>query len=144
MISAAYYPSVVVLLLLGLTTLYHLAPPRRLPWRRGVPGAVMAMLIFLAGSAALRAYISFILDHNHAYGTLAAPIAALLFFFMLAFGVLTAPSSTPRSSKPSPSRQKHTDKAPRVLDPRAWRHGWRPAAREPLDQPPSQSDSTFS
>ncbi|MGH8859659.1 MAG: YihY/virulence factor BrkB family protein, partial [Jatrophihabitantaceae bacterium] len=38
LIDAGYYPTVVVLLLLALTTLYHLAPPRRLPWRRGVPG----------------------------------------------------------------------------------------------------------
>ena len=42
MIDAGYYPVLIVLLLLGLTTLYHLAPPRRLPWRRGVPGAVLA------------------------------------------------------------------------------------------------------
>ncbi|HET6211071.1 MAG TPA: YhjD/YihY/BrkB family envelope integrity protein, partial [Jatrophihabitans sp.] len=42
-ISAAYWPTVVLLLLLGLTSLYHLAPPRRLPWRRGVPGAILAL-----------------------------------------------------------------------------------------------------
>src|SRR5579875_2129920 len=30
LIDAGYYPTVVVLLLIGLTTLYHLAPPRRL------------------------------------------------------------------------------------------------------------------
>ncbi|MGI8665380.1 MAG: YihY/virulence factor BrkB family protein, partial [Jatrophihabitans sp.] len=87
-ISAAYWPVVILLLLLGLTSLYHLAPPRRLPWRRGVPGAVLAMVIFLAGSAGLRAYISFIVAHNHADWTLAAPIAALLFFYLLALGVL--------------------------------------------------------
>ncbi len=88
MIDAGYYPVVVLLLLLGLTTLYHLAPPRRLPWRRGVPGSVLAIGVFLLGAAALRAYISFVSAHNHAYGTLAAPIAALLFFFVLALGVL--------------------------------------------------------
>jgi membrane protein len=87
-IEGLYYPVLVVLLLLGLTTLYRLAPPRRLPWRRGVPGAVLAMLVFIGGSETLRAYISFILTRNHAYGTLAAPVAALLFFFVLALGVL--------------------------------------------------------
>jgi membrane protein len=46
------------------------------------------MVIFLAGSIGLRFYINFIIDQNHAYGTLAAPIAALLFFFLLALGVL--------------------------------------------------------
>jgi membrane protein len=87
-ISAAYWPTVVLLLLLGLTSLYHLAPPRRLPWRRGVPGAILALVIFLAGSTGLREYITFIVAHNHAYGALAAPIAALLFFYLLALGVL--------------------------------------------------------
>jgi membrane protein len=116
-IHDAYYPTIVVLLLLGLTTLYHLAPPRRLPWRRGVPGAVLAMLIFLGGSAGLRAYISFILDHNHAYGTLAAPVATLLFFFVLALGVLIGAefNAAVEQRSPTPLRQ------PRVLDPRGWR-----------------------
>src|SRR5947209_8371115 len=45
-VGRSYYPTVVLVLLLGLTTLYHLAPPRRLPWRRGVPGAVLAIVIF--------------------------------------------------------------------------------------------------
>lgn len=87
-IEGLYYPAVVILLLLGLTTLYGLAPPRRLPWRRGVPGALLGMLVFIGGSEGLRGYISFILTHNHAYGTLAAPVATLLFFYVLALGVL--------------------------------------------------------
>ena len=87
-IDALYWPVIVLMLLVGLTSLYHLSPPRRLPWRRGVPGAFLAVAIFLLGSTALRAYIRFIVAHNHAYGTLAAPIAALLFFFVLALGVL--------------------------------------------------------
>src|SRR5919106_1479978 len=46
-ISDAYWPVVLLLLLIGLTSLYHLAPPRRLPWRRGLPGALLAMVIFV-------------------------------------------------------------------------------------------------
>jgi len=112
-----YYPTLVVLLLIGLTTLYHLAPPRRLPWHRGVPGAVLAMSIFVGGSAGLRAYIEFIVAHNHAYGTLAAPVAALLFFFVLALGVLIGAefNAAIEHQSPTPARQ------PRVLAPRAWR-----------------------
>jgi membrane protein len=87
-VNDAYWPGVITLLLIGLTSVYHLAPPRRLPWRRGVPGAILALVIFLLGSAGLREYIAFIVAHNHAYGTLAAPIATLLFFFLLALGVL--------------------------------------------------------
>ncbi|MGN6607299.1 MAG: YhjD/YihY/BrkB family envelope integrity protein [Jatrophihabitans sp.] len=117
LVDAAYYPLLVLLLLLGLATFYHLAPPRRLPWYRGVPGALLAILIFLAGSAALRSYIHFILDHNHAYTALAAPIAALLFFFVLALGVLLGAefNAAIEQFRPTPVRP------PRVLDPRLWR-----------------------
>jgi membrane protein len=118
LVHDGYYPLVVVLLLIGLTTLYHLAPPRRLPWRRGVPGAMLAILVFLAGSVALRSYITFILSHNHAYGTLAAPIAALLFFFVLALGVLLGAefNAAIEQYAPSPPRP------PRVLKPKSWSH----------------------
>jgi membrane protein len=102
-IGDAYWPVVLLLLLIGLTSLYHLAPPRRLPWRRGVPGALLAMVIFLAGSIGLRFYISFIIDQNHAYGTLAAPIAALLFFFLLALGVLLGAELNAEIEQSSPT-----------------------------------------
>ncbi|MCU1690880.1 MAG: YihY/virulence factor BrkB family protein [Pseudonocardiales bacterium] len=87
-IRDAYWPTAAVLLLLALTSFYRLAPPRRLPWLRGLPGAVLAMAVFLAGSAGLREYVTFIVAHGYTYGRLAAPIAALLFFYILAMGVL--------------------------------------------------------
>ncbi len=121
-IHAAYYPTVILLLLLGLTTLYHLAPPRRLPWLRGVPGALLAMGIFLGGSAGLRTYIRFILSKNHAYGTLAAPVAALLFFYILALGVLLGAEFNAAIERQAPTPLKQ----PRVLDPKAWRQASTP------------------
>lgn len=88
LIQAAYWPTVAALLLLGLVTFYHLAPPHRLPWRRGVPGAILAGLVFVGGSFGLRAYINLIVDQGFSYGALAAPIGALLFFYVLALAVL--------------------------------------------------------
>lgn len=117
LISAGYYPVLVVLLLIGLTTFYKLAPPRRLPWHRGLPGAVFAILIFLCGSVGMRTYLTFILDKNHAYAQLAAPIAALLFFFVLALGVLLGAEFNAAIQERAPA----TIKPPRVLDPRSWR-----------------------
>jgi membrane protein len=117
LIDAGYYPTVVILLLLALTTLYHLAPPRRLPWSRGVPGSILAILVFLGGAAALRTYITLIVEHNHAaYGTIAAPIAALLFFFVLALGVLLGAEFNAAIEERSPAKVK----PPRLLDPRNW------------------------
>jgi membrane protein len=123
-VNDAYWPVVILLLLAGLASLYHLAPPRRLPWRRGVPGAVLAMVIFLLGSAGLRQYIAFIVAHNHAYGTLAAPIAALLFFFILALGVLLGAELNAAIEHASPS-------PPRARSQRRWRalHPDGPGAR---------------
>ncbi len=127
LISIGYYPVLVALLFVGLTTFYRLAPPRRLPWWRGAPGAVLAIAVFLGGSVGLRAYISFILDHNHAYATLATPIAALLYFFVLALGVLLGAEFNAAIEHVSPAPVKR----PRLLDPRGWQHidhGDRPPA----------------
>ncbi len=112
-INDAYYPVLVLLVLAGLTTFYHLAPPRRLPWRRGVPGAFLALAVFMGGSAGLRAYISFLLTHNHAYSALAAPIAALLFFYVLALGVLLGAelNAAIESLSPSPARRRRQMRA---------------------------------
>jgi membrane protein len=129
-IDAGYYPVVVVLLMISLTTLYHLAPPRRLPWRRGVPGAILAILVFLAGAAGLRTYITFIVAHNHAaYGTIAAPIAALLFFFVLAIGVLLGAEFNAAIEQHSPSKPRK----PRILNPREWQRA-DPPTENPGDQ----------
>lgn len=133
LIDAGYYPVVVVLLLLGLTTLYHLAPPKRLPWHRGVPGAILAILVFIAGSAGLRTYITFIVSHNQAaYGTIAAPIAALLFFFVLALGVLLGAEFNAAIEQHSPAKPRK----PRVLNPKDWQR-----AADPDEQHPVSDDA---
>jgi membrane protein len=141
-VNGAYYPTLVVLLLIGLTTLYHLAPPRRLPWRRGVPGAVLAFAVFFGGAAGLRSYITFILHQSHAYGTLAGPIAALLFLFVLALGVLFGAEFNAAIEYMWPSRERR----PRALHPRRWirLEKDKPSSRpEPIAQsadPPWPSD----
>jgi membrane protein len=131
LISAFYYPVLVLLLLIGLTSFYKLAPPRRLPWHRGLPGAIFAILIFLAGSVGMRTYLTFILDKNHAYAKLAAPIAALLFFFMLAMGVLLGAEFNAAIQERAPAKIR----PPRVLDPRSWQR-FQP---EPEDGEPASS-----
>lgn len=134
LIEIGYYPVLIMVLLFGLTTFYKLAPPRRLPWHRGLPGATLAGLVFISGSAGLRAYIKFILDHNHAYGNLAAPIAALLYFFVLALGVLLGAELNAAIEEKRPSKIK----PPRVLDPRDWKV-FRPErpADETTEPPPA-------
>jgi hypothetical protein len=73
--------------------------------------------VFFGGAAGLRSYITFIVHQSHAYGTLAGPIAALLFLFVLALGVLLGAefNAAIEWMWPSPERR------PRALHPRRWK-----------------------
>ncbi len=87
-VNLLYYPTLGVLALLAVTTLYKLALPRKLPWHRGVPGAVLAVVVFMLASSLLRLYISWITTTGYTYGALATPIALLLFTFFIGFAVV--------------------------------------------------------
>jgi membrane protein len=86
--DTVYYPVLYLLLLLSLTTLYRIALPLKPPWYRGLPGALLAALVFLAGSAGLRLYLDWITSTGYTYGALAAPIAFLLAFFFVGFALI--------------------------------------------------------
>jgi membrane protein len=87
-INVSYYPAVVVVIVLGLTTLYKAALPHSLPWRRLLPGAVLAMLVFVISATGLRIYIAGITRTGYTYGALATPIAFLLFAFLIGFAIV--------------------------------------------------------
>jgi membrane protein len=101
-----YWPAVGVILLLGLTSLYHLAIPKRLPWHRQLPGAFLAGVIFSLGSYALHVYINLIVDHAYSYGALAAPIAVLLFLFFIALAILLGAEFNATIEQMWPSRRR--------------------------------------
>jgi membrane protein len=83
-----YWPVVVLLSIVFLTTLYHVAVPVRTPWRWDIPGAVLALLIWVGGSFVLRWVISVSVGGTSIYGPLAAPIVVLLWLYVLALAVL--------------------------------------------------------
>jgi len=86
-VGAFYYPAIAVLLVLALTSLYKLSLPRKLPWHRLVPGAVLAMAVFLLSSIGLRLYIRWITTTGYTYGALATPIAFLLFAYFIGLAI---------------------------------------------------------
>ncbi|MGW5054450.1 YihY/virulence factor BrkB family protein [Actinokineospora sp. NPDC004072] len=86
-LAIAYYPAIGVILVLALATLYKLALPRKLPWHRLLPGAALAMVVFLASSIGLRLYIGWITTTGYTYGALATPIAFLLFAFFIGLAI---------------------------------------------------------
>ncbi|OBA65868.1 ribonuclease BN [Mycolicibacterium elephantis] len=83
-----FWPVIALLILIGLVTLYHFGVPWRTPWRRDIPGALLAMALWLIASAGLRAYLSVSARDDAVYGQLAVPIAVVLWLYITAFAVL--------------------------------------------------------
>jgi membrane protein len=88
LLQEALWPVAGVVALAMLTSLYHLALPVRRPWRQAVPGALFALIGWLIGSYLLRFYLERVFGNELVYGSLAAPAAALLFFYITALAVL--------------------------------------------------------
>ena len=137
-VQATYWPLVAVLLLVGLVTFYHVAPPRRLPWRRGLPGAALAALVFVGGTFGLRTYIDFVVNSGLTYGALAAPIGALLFFYILALAVLLGAEFNATIEQTWPTRTRRPNARRRREDPGDSPQPEPPRASD-LAQPPTQS-----
>jgi membrane protein len=102
----AYWPTLLVLSMLALVTLYHYAVPRRSRWSDHLLGAGIATAIWLAGAAAVRAYLQYAFDNLNLYGPVSTPIAALLFFYLTALAVLLGAEANAqaRPAPPLPSR----------------------------------------
>jgi membrane protein len=83
-----YWPAVLLLSVGFLTTLYHLAVPVRQKWRVGLPGAVFTLVLWIFGSYFVRWALGFSTGGTSIYGPLAAPIAVLLWLYVLSIAVL--------------------------------------------------------
>ncbi len=85
-----YWPTVLVLTVAFITTLYHLSVPVRTSWRYDIPGAVLTLAVWIGGSWLLRATLQSTVGGGGTsiYGPLAAPIVVLLWLYILSIAVL--------------------------------------------------------
>ncbi len=84
-----YWPVVLVVSICFLATLYHVSIPVRTKWRINLPGATFALAVWLLGSFLLREFLTVTAaDSRSIYGPLAAPIAVLLWLYILSIAVL--------------------------------------------------------
>ena len=83
-----YWPVVVTLAVASLTSLFHVSTPRRSPWLRDVPGALLTLFIWLMTSFLLRASLGAAVGGASIYGPLAAPIVVLIWLYFLALAIL--------------------------------------------------------
>ncbi|MGW3494402.1 YihY/virulence factor BrkB family protein [Streptomyces sp. NPDC001020] len=87
-VQVLYWPVVIVLSIVFLTTLYHVSVPVRSQWVEDVPGALVALAMWVLGSFLLRIYLTHTVEGPTIYGSLAAPVAVLLWIGVSAFAVL--------------------------------------------------------
>jgi len=83
-----YWPTVLVLSVCILASLYHLSSPVRTPWRADLPGGALALLIWVLGSIGLRYFLNRSTSSTSIYGPLSAPIALLAWLYVVALAIL--------------------------------------------------------
>jgi membrane protein len=87
-IGNLYWPVVLVGSICILATLYHLSVPVRTRWRADLPGAAVTMAMWVGGSVLLRLVLTKSIGSTTIYGPLAAPIAFLLWLYVISIAVL--------------------------------------------------------
>ena len=75
-------PVVIVLVTIGVTVVYYLAPDAKQKFRWVTPGATLAVLLWLAMSYALRLYVSHFADYNATYGSIGGVILLMLWLYL--------------------------------------------------------------
>lgn len=89
LLSALRWPLLAVFVLVGLAVIYRMAPSRDKPrWRWVTWGAVLATVLWLAGSGLFSLYAARFGDFNKTYGSMAAVAVTLLWFQLTSFVVL--------------------------------------------------------
>jgi membrane protein len=88
MVRILYWPVMITLSILFLALLYHGSVPVRTAWWREVPGAAVALLMWILGSLVLRVWLDASLSGVSIYGSLAAPVAVLAWLYVTALAVL--------------------------------------------------------
>ena len=84
----AYFPIVILLGLSLLAWVYHVVPPHSTRWRRDVPGALLAFVIWLVGSFGLRVYATQFVESDSAYSYFGTPLVLLLWIYITSVALL--------------------------------------------------------
>jgi membrane protein len=88
LVASLYWPGVLIGSICVLATLYHLSVPVRSHWRGELPGAALTLMMWIGGSALLRQVLSLSTGGSSIYGPLAAPIAVLIWLYVISIATL--------------------------------------------------------
>lgn len=85
----AFYPTLLAVSVAALASFYHLGVPWDTPWRRDLPGALVAVALWMAGSYGVRVYAALSIRRSEAlYGFLATPLVLLVWLYVTSLAVL--------------------------------------------------------
>jgi membrane protein len=114
-LDSLYWPVASVLSVISLTSLYHVSVPVRTPWRRDLPGSLLTLVIWFAGSFVVRWIISKSVGGTSIYGPLAAPIVLMIWLYVLAIAVLIGAALNAAVESIWPRREITEARADRVV-----------------------------
>ncbi len=77
-----------VTIVIAIEVLYYLGPNRKQRFRSTLPGAILAVAGFFAGSAVLDLYFGHFANYNKTYGSLGAVIILMLWFYVISLFIL--------------------------------------------------------
>ena len=86
--SALLVVGEVVAIFVLVVSLYHWAVPHRTPWVADIPGALIAMGLWVGFSSLLRIYFRWLFREGSVYGVISAPIAIMLWLYMTNLALL--------------------------------------------------------
>lgn len=85
-INILRWPALGLLAITALAIMYRVCPDRDSPkWRWLTPGAVLAVILWLLASALFSLYVSSFGSYNETYGSVAAVIVLLFWFYLSAY-----------------------------------------------------------
>jgi membrane protein len=124
--QAAFWPTVGLLITVGISVLYWAAPNVRMRFRWAVPGAVVFTIAWLGATTVFTRYVDDLGSYGLTYGTLAGAVVLLLWFYLTAllllvgieFSALLAEHGDPDEIDAQQQRTRE-DAAVRQLPPRS-------------------------
>ena len=86
--NAGSVPLVIFFVLVAIQLVYYLAPGGDQEWSWLTPGAVVALILWLAASFALRGYVAYFGSYTVTYGSIGGVILLMLWLYLTAFAIL--------------------------------------------------------
>ncbi len=81
-------PAALLVLMLTVALIYYVAPNRTQSFQALTPGAVLAVVGWLNASLLFSAYAATVAHYNTTYGSIAAIVVLLLYFYLSALALL--------------------------------------------------------